>query len=265
MASIKYRNANDQNNINVCIDDVTEEYRKITRFYCKSCGMEMIAKIKNEGRVPHFAHKHKCDCNPKRYLHTLAEEKIQQRFYDDKRPFKIMLYHDVVCCNKCELVPEVCRTQGRPKEIIIDLKKYYQKCELEKRVASFDGNNYFVADLKLTSTDNPQRLPIMIEVYVTHENSEKKRNSGHRIIEVNISDKPEEGENDIENFCNLDIICDTEHDREYDYNDEYYFENYDYSCNRDGSISPVRIRFDGFNPRPLFQQLDYNIPIYRVS
>ena len=66
------------------------------------------------------------------------------------------------------------------------MRRYYDTCEEEQYV---DG---FCADLLIIGEGQP---PILVEIYVSHECSNQKINSGHRIIEI-----PIESETDIKYF-----------------------------------------------------------------
>ena len=62
----------------------------------------------------------------------------------------------------------------------VDLKNNYDTCEEE---AGYKG---FRADLKLTHSEYPEREPIFLEIFVTHECKPDKIESGIKIIEIKI-------------------------------------------------------------------------------
>ena len=63
----------------------------------------------------------------------------------------------------------------------VDLKNNYDTCEEE---AGYKG---FRADLKLTHSEYPEREPIFLEIFVTHECKLDKIASGIKIIEIKIN------------------------------------------------------------------------------
>lgn len=212
MKNIKYQYAKNENGDIIDIENVTKEYRKYHKFFCISCGDEMVAKI-GEIKAKHFAHKTETsNCSPETYLHKLAKNVLKERFYSDK-PFEITYCQDIMCSDKdsCKFyIGSDC------KEMIqktFDIKQYYDTCQEEMKVGSF------IADLKLTSSEYPNRPPIMIEIYVTHKCTVEKRESGIRIIEIHI-----ENEYDIRNLKS-DIIKED--------NDKCIF----YGFNRDSKIT----------------------------
>ncbi len=143
------------------------------RYYCVGCGAEMIVKEGSE-RCKHFAHKSDSPtCES--YLHKLAKRRIREAFLEAK-PFTITLNSRAVCNREC-LLKNKCEFDDRQD---FDLKKHYDKCKEE---TSHGG---FVADLLLASSENPDRKPVFIEIWVTHECGQKKIDSGLRIIEIKI-------------------------------------------------------------------------------
>ena len=198
------------------ISDVTKEDRKSQRFFCINCGEEMIAKL-GEIKSRHFAHKAETlDCNSETYLHKLAKLRLKEKFYS-AASFEIAYWQEVKCSDKssCPFFKEEECKEKRLKSF--DLKKYYDTCQEEQREDSF------IADLKISSSQNPKRPPVTIEIYVSHKCSLPKKESGIRIIEVRIKD-----ESDIQ-----DLIL---HPIAEDENCRYSFEPRNPKC-----------RFYGFN------------------
>lgn len=189
----------------VNIKDVTEECRVI-KYRCLGCNrpMSFVLPDKHPEHQKFFRHQRKCDCDSNNYLHALAERKIKERFDDKKRPFLIKVPQKIECSTHCELFNASCMTVEKSETI--NLRKHYDTCTLEKKVEVGNGKSYYVTDLKLHHLEHPEWRPVLIEIFVTHENSESKRNSGLPIIEVNISPKISEGEKDIERFCSREII-----------------------------------------------------------
>lgn len=182
MPKIKYHYALNENGDIIDISDVTKEDRKSQRFFCINCGEEMIAKL-GEIKSRHFAHKAETlDCNSETYLHKLAKLRLKEKFYS-AASFEIAYWQEVKCSDKssCPFFKEEECKEKRLKSF--DLKKYYDTCQEEQREDSF------IADLKISSSQNPKRPPVTIEIYVSHKCSLPKKESGIRIIEVRIKDE----------------------------------------------------------------------------
>ena len=176
MGNIKYRYAYKNEKV-VCIDDVsTHEV-----FHCISCGREMVAKL-GEKRTKHFAHKVNEDsCDPNKYLHELAKSILLRKF--NIGSFKIKLNRIHRCIEPSCPFNDDCKI-SIPQEH--DLKEHYHICEPEKNIGNYR------ADL-LISGDKKES--ILIEIFVTHECTPPKINSGLKIIEI-----PIKTEDDIEYF-----------------------------------------------------------------
>lgn len=194
MAGVKYHYALDEQNRLVCIDEVTEEEKRLHFYHCMSCGAGMIPRI-GEVRSWHFAHRGDEDhCGTETYLHKLAKRLVKGKF-ERKGPFEVGYYREVNCTDlsNCPFAkPEECHTC---KLETFDLKQFYDTCVEEQSV---DG--YF-ADLLLTSSENPDREPVLIEIQVSHKSTAQKIDSGLRIIEIRI--KTEE---DIKSLLSAPIV-----------------------------------------------------------
>lgn len=196
MADIKYSYAYD-GDVVVHIDDVSEH----GTFYCISCGKEMVAKL-GDKKSHHFAHKvNDVSCNSETYLHKLAKLLLKKKFQEGGFEIEISQYS---LCKESEncLFENNCKVLVDKK---YDLRRYYDTCEEEQYV---DG---FCADLLITGEGQP---PILVEIYVSHECSNQKINSGHRIIEI-----PIESEADIEYFYK-NVIAEKERVRFYGFKRE---------------------------------------------
>ena len=196
MADIKYSYAYD-GDVVVHIDDVS----KHGTFYCISCGKEMVAKL-GDKKSHHFAHKvNDVSCNSETYLHKLAKLLLKKKFQEGGFEIEISQYS---LCKESEncLFENNCKVLVDKK---YDLRRYYDTCEEEQYV---DG---FCADLLITGEGQP---PILVEIYVSHECSNQKINSGHRIIEI-----PIESEADIEYFYK-NVIAEKERVRFYGFKRE---------------------------------------------
>lgn len=161
------------------------------RYFCPHCHGEMIAK-RGDIRQWHFAHKTD-KCSYDKYLHSIAEIMIMNWF--NKKETIILSMDNFEKCNKYDscIFYDASNCEGT-KRTQFDLKKYYSKCILEHR---YEG---FIADLYCECNTNPAS-PIFIEIFVTHECSQEKKNSNIRIIELFI--QSEEDILDIVNSSNL--------------------------------------------------------------
>ena len=179
------------------IEDITTEFRKLHKFYCLSCGEEMVANLKDDCHRRHFKHKNKTECSNETYLHNLAKKKIARHFLESEHFY--VSYNLIESCPKhpnCKYSSYYsCVRSERKRQV--DLKQYYQYCEIEKQVKDSNGNIY-VADICLIS-NRPKVPPMLIEIFVSHACSEEKKNSGLWIMEVPIT-----SEDDIEKFCKTD-------------------------------------------------------------
>ena len=177
MADIKYSYAYD-GDVVVHIDDVS----KHGTFYCLSCGKEMVVRL-GDKKSHHFAHKvNDVSCNLETYLHKLAKLLLKRKFQEGNFEIEISQYSLCKRSRNC-LFENNCKVLGDKK---YDLKQYYNACEEEQYI---DG---FCADLLIIGKGQP---PILVEIYVSHECSNQKINSGHRIIEIPIN-----SETDIKYF-----------------------------------------------------------------
>ena len=180
MANIKYRYAYDQEKKIICINDVMREDRNNKKFYCISCGAEMIAKL-GEVNEHHFAHKVDCEsCSYESYLHRLAKKMIKEKF-DASNTFEIEVLQNVLCTKR-----EICKffSVEECKGIELkrfDLKRYYNCCREEAQIGIYR------ADLLLTNDVGKYKEPMLIEIKVSHECSQDKIKSGYRIIEIPIN------------------------------------------------------------------------------
>lgn len=222
MAELKYLHAliDDGTNKRVCIND---DFDKSKPLKCVGCGEPMLyIPRKNIRFREYFKHKG-CQCQKDKYLHYLAQLLIKERFDNKEKPFYITCKSINHCSNskKCKWCSDVCTKIDYNDRI--DLHSIYDTCELESRIVYDDSGNYAVADLMLKNSADSNIDPLLIEIWITHENSEKKRASGLQIIEVRFSNDLEQGQEEIHDFCKLDVIRPTV------YNDQKtgYYVRYD--------------------------------------
>lgn len=179
--TIKYKYALDEENHIIDISMIDKSHRSSSNYHCLSCGRELIAKL-GEKKQKHFAHKYSTEefpCSNETYLHQLAKIKIKEIF-DKSESLFIKLCGKVTCSSidKCQFQTneQHCIEE---KFKLIDLKKFYNTCNIEKSIKDFR------ADLLLENTTT-RSSPILIEIFVTHPCSEDKVNSKLPIIEIPI-------------------------------------------------------------------------------
>jgi len=174
-----------------------ENANKGQEYFCPACGAPMIPKKGNK-RCWHFAHKGNThNCSYESYLHKLAKLRISECFKSSQH--FVISFNSIAICkiaecplgtiNRCEWTVT--------KEF--DLKEYYNTCEEEIPIGNFK------ADLLISDTNDPQKQPILIEIFVSHKSSEKKIKSGNRIIEIKIA-----SEEDIDNIVSTSYIKESE-------------------------------------------------------
>ena len=182
MAQIKYSYCLDENNELVHISSVSAENRHSHTYLCLECGQPMIAKI-GKIKVPHFAHGADTACDGESYLHKLAKRRIRERFMSADS-FPLTFTRDVLC-QEYQNCPGRMEAYCLEKDVRIptDLRTWkekpvYDTCQEEVMVGSFRP------DLLLTCSTKPERPPVFIEVYKTHESEGPKVTSEFRIIET---------------------------------------------------------------------------------
>lgn len=147
-------------------------------FYCCNCGDRMIPK-KGNIKVHHFAHK-TVTCSFETYLHKLAKLKFfisYSKCLKEGIPFTLQYSTDIECnsCNENLNVNCTFKNEFR----LYDLTKTFDQISIEK------GINGFVADVLLESSKSSEK--ILVEFAVNHYSSEKKIQSGLKIVEIGIS------------------------------------------------------------------------------
>lgn len=158
--------------------------------FCPVCKKPLRAKNAGQIREHHFAHQPGIDCPTafETVLHLLAKDRVQKAFYA-QTVFKMEYEYHSHCEKKksCEYV-----RHGRCEKIehrTFNLKDYYDSCEQEIPYDNIKRRS----DLKIWSKANPEREPIYIEIFVTHQSESAKLHSGNKIIEIKI-----ENEQDID-------------------------------------------------------------------
>lgn len=186
----KYPYAINEDGNPIYIDDITKENRKQTRFFCYGCGAELFPVL-GEVKEHHFRHAKDAICDPNKYLHEFAKAAIKKRF-DEKNTF-IVKYKATHICEKygnCELAQHYHWEECKYDDLYsIDLKQYYDTCLLERGYYEVlpDGKKKYIADLKLSDSKDDNKKPVIIEIWVTHECTDDKKQNGGKIIEIKIN------------------------------------------------------------------------------
>lgn len=179
----KYHYAYNESHELISIDQVTEENRREQKYYCISCGKELIPRL-GKARQHHFAHKEETECNSETYLHKLAKLRIREAY--NSRPYFWMSYPQNFKCKDFAQCPSyndyICK---EIKPYSDNLKKYFDTCLEEQTVKC--GENTFIADLLLKDSTGRFQQSILIEIWVNHKSTDIKLNSGLKIIEAKIT------------------------------------------------------------------------------
>ncbi|MBQ0115200.1 MAG: hypothetical protein KBT10_04955 [Bacteroidales bacterium] len=156
------------------INNVTKECRKSEKYTCLGCGNEMVAVL-GQVREHHFRHKNSENCSNETYLHNLAKKMIKEIF--DTQEYFVIQHNANNVCEQLDSCPfKRCKKNVQRK---IDLKKYFDTCEIEKTCGGFRP------DVLLTHSEHSDRK-LFIEVNVNHPCTYEKINSGIRIIEIDV-------------------------------------------------------------------------------
>lgn len=176
----------------VSISDITEENRHNTTYRCVVCGKKLFPVLPKE-KEHHFRHEKNCECDYNRYLHEYAKAELKKRF-DEGETFIVQYKADVKCkhLENCQVRNNVSDLRWCSRNTCkLDLKKIYDTCMPEKGFyeTTPEGKKRYVADLILKNSNDDKITPTIIEVWVNHECTEKKKNSGAKIIEIKISNE----------------------------------------------------------------------------
>ena len=172
---VKYKYAIDD--VGEVIDIETVDKEATICYLCIGCGQELVPKI-GEKRQRHFAHKaNTINCSKETYLHKLSKEKLYRylRFcIINNIPFHLK-YDREICLHFDDLI---CNSFKSQKEY--NLLGYYQNVFSEK---SFDD---LIPDILLESNNKKNQL--FIEIAVSHESSQKKKDK-NKMIEIKIENE----------------------------------------------------------------------------
>ena len=196
MEEIKYRSAFDESGNLVDINEVSNEDRT-HEYHCISCGKQLVPRL-GDIRRHHFYHKEDTVCKGETYLHELAKLRLKEKF-DKSDHFYISYNAEVGCNQKCHADCKV------NEKITEDLKLDYDTATIEKSVNEYESSKKYRADVLLTNSKDESKPPILLEIWVTSECKQEKKESDLRIIEIHIKE-----ENDINSLYENEIIEETE-------------------------------------------------------
>ncbi len=182
---------------------VSDAHLRNEDFYCPHCKCRMLKKCGNI-RSWHFAHDYRyqneavLNCSYESYLHAYAKLRLKQWF--EESPQIILHYQQKYVCkfqSSCKWIGHHDNDCYTFEEKSCDLKKCLTQCQMEECVKS--PTDLFRADLLWSNPVNPKNN-ILVEIKVTHECTQKKRESKLRIIEFEVH-----SEEDVDNIVNNDI------------------------------------------------------------
>ena len=171
--------------------------------FCPHCGCRMLKRCGNI-RTWHFAHDYRYnkeyhkECSYESYLHAFAKIRLKQ-WFDESESIILHYNEKIPLCQYAKdcIWKENSDDCSQVNKKTIDLKKYLTQCKPEETIHAND--NIFRADLLWSNPQN-QKNDILIEIKVTHECTQKKKESQKRIIEFEIH-----SEEDVEYIVANDI------------------------------------------------------------
>lgn len=193
IVSHKYPFAINDDGKPIYIDDVTQENRRHTHYHCYGCGAELFPVLGDE-RKHHFRHEKDAICDPDKYLHEYAKAEIKKRF-EESDVFEVQFNAKLVCkdSGSCSFFEQFHWDECESDEALrtINLKEYYDTCIAEKGYYQElpNGKKKYIADLLLTNSQKPNVPATCIEIWVTHECTEDKKQNGGRIIEIKVMEE----------------------------------------------------------------------------
>ena len=181
---------------------INEAHENKEDCFCPHCGCRMLKRCGNI-RAWHFAHDYRYEnedykeCSYESYLHAFAKLRLQQWFEESESI--ILHYQQPMVCKYAKdcIWMESGDECSRMVKKTVDLKKCLTSSTIEEAVRVDD--NIFRADLLWSNPDNPKN-DILIEIKVTHECTQKKKESHKSIIEFEVH-----SEEDVENIVANDI------------------------------------------------------------
>uniref|UniRef100_UPI004047594C hypothetical protein n=1 Tax=Roseivirga sp. TaxID=1964215 RepID=UPI004047594C len=160
------------------ISEVDLNMRKEGAFFNIVTNERMTAYLEGKFR-PHFHHISENSVSYETYLHQVAKEVFQETYLNalsNKSPFYMEYYVNAKCNLHSKITDIICDFGVIIEKF--DLTEVFDLIHIEKNYEQFRP------DIRLSSTKNNEVL--FIEIQVKHKSTEKKLNSGNRIIEIKI-------------------------------------------------------------------------------
>ena len=189
---------------NGVLTEINDAQKSNEDFFCPHCRCKMLKRC-GKIRRWHFAHdwrdatEEQKKCSYESYLHAYTKIRFKEWFENHEQI--IVRYSQRSICSsyktcKWKDFREVhqCKKEETKR---FNIKEKLNKCSVEKEV-NVNGNR-FRPDLLWYNENNPQ-ICIFIEIKVTHECTDKKKDSNNRIIEFDIR-----SEEDVERIISEDI------------------------------------------------------------
>lgn len=181
---IKYRYALDAKGNRVDILNLERaNLDKSAKFFSLDYKQELIPRLGNN-RAKHFSHKSgtKISGSNETYLHALGKKVFYEEYskcLTNKTSYNIEYYNYRHCNRLKDEFNIICSLE--PETKVFDLTSHFKEIIIEKR------NDEFIPDLLISNPDKQHK--IYIEIAVTHNLSEEKKNSGNKIIEFSLKNE----------------------------------------------------------------------------
>ena len=177
---ITYRYAIDKNGNMVSIDDISDN-TKDGHYLCIECKERLAPRALKSLKVSrHFYHLHADSeqyrdrkCNAEGYLHKMAKTLLADSLKNSTDPFNIF-WTDTAYCRHEGADRSICRKR---------IDREYNIVQNTPEVSGEKRDGDFIPDILLEDKDGNK---IYIEIYSTSRCSDKKLDSGNRIIEIEV-------------------------------------------------------------------------------
>jgi len=192
----RYRYGIDRNGRMVDVMSLQRETITLTdHFQCLGCGGRLIAHLKDDRRVRHFAHHRETNCvSYETYLHAAGKLAFVETFRDRVNSMRPYIVH-VPVADTCTYLRDSIELECPwPTHRAIDLVQWFDCATAES------GNAQFRADVLLSSSRT--MLFLYVEIAVTHACEPEKIASGVRIVEIDVRS---DAEIDLIRSCELRI------------------------------------------------------------
>lgn len=166
------------------ISYVNEDNRRSHFYKCPYCHLELRPRL--GAKKQHcFAHKPGESCDRDHYIHSVAEALLKDK-WDGDEPFVVSYKVKSICASieSCLFGKQFNVNCVKDEYKTVNLKELYTQCLIEKKIGDY------IPDICLID-ESGNNVPLFIEIWNTHPNSDKKNSSGHRIIELRINSMEE--------------------------------------------------------------------------